>query len=94
MAEGKLTEKIIELIDEKIREIEDYAIDTQEPEERYIHEINCLVVSKFLLGGRDKNCVVIDWFSTISDFVFKKTKKSIDKHQEISQAIDLTIKKS
>ena len=60
MAEGKLTEKIIELIDEKIREIEDYAIDTQENEERYIYEINCLVVSKFLLGGRDKNCVVID----------------------------------
>ena len=53
-------EELLELIDKKIEEIQDYAIDTQENEERYIHEINCLVVSKFLLGGRDKNCVVID----------------------------------
>ena len=56
----ELTEKIVELIDEKIKEIENFAIDTQDNEERYIHEINCLVVSRFLLGGRDKNCVVID----------------------------------
>ena len=53
-------EELLELIDKKIEEIQNYAIDTQENEERYIHEINCLVVSKFLLGGRDKNCVVID----------------------------------
>jgi hypothetical protein len=45
----KLTEKIISLIDDKIVEIEAYAIDTQENEERYIHEINCLIETKFLL---------------------------------------------
>ena len=49
MAEGKLTEKIISLIDDKIEEIEAYAIDTQEHEERYIHDLNCLVVTKYLL---------------------------------------------
>jgi hypothetical protein len=45
----KLTEKIISLIDDKIVEIEAYAIDTQENEERYIHEINCLIETKYLL---------------------------------------------
>ena len=36
-------EKLKELINLKIEEIENYNIDTQENEERYIHEINCLV---------------------------------------------------
>jgi len=49
--------KLIELIDKKIEEIENYAIDTQENEERYIHEINCLIQTKFLLEG-DKNLLV------------------------------------
>ncbi len=42
--------KLLELIDKKIEEIENYAIDTQENEERYIHEINCLLETKFLLS--------------------------------------------
>ena len=74
--------ELLDLIDKKIEEISNYAIDTQENEERYIHEINCLVVSKFLLGGRDKNCDVIDWFSTISDFVKKKQKKALTNIQK------------
>ena len=41
--------ELLDLIDKKIEEIEDYAIDTQENEERYIHEINCLLETKFLL---------------------------------------------
>ena len=49
MSKLKLTEKIISLIDDKIVEIEAYAIDTQENEERYIHEINCLIETKYLL---------------------------------------------
>ena len=49
MSRLKITEKIISLIDDKIVEIESYAIDTQENEERYIHEINCLIETKFLL---------------------------------------------
>lgn len=49
MSRLKLTEKIISLIDDKIVEIESYAIDTQENEERYIHEINCLIETKYLL---------------------------------------------
>ena len=49
MSRLKLTEKIISLIDDKIEEIEAYAIDTQENEERYIHDLNCLVVTKYLL---------------------------------------------
>ena len=40
---------LIDLINKKIEEIENYAIDTQENEERYIHEINCLIETKFLL---------------------------------------------
>ena len=44
--------------DAKIEEIENYAIDTQENEERYIHEINCLMQARYLLGG-DGNCLVI-----------------------------------
>ena len=51
MSKVKLTEKIIQLIDDKIVEIENYAIDTQENEERYIHDLNCLVVTKYLLMG-------------------------------------------
>ena len=43
--------KLLELIDKKIEEIENYAIDTQENEERYIHEINCLLEAKFLLNS-------------------------------------------
>ena len=42
--------KLLELIDKKIEEIENYAIDTQENEERYIHEIKCLLETKFLLS--------------------------------------------
>jgi len=42
-------EKLLKLIDDKIVEIENYAIDTQENEERYIHEINCLIETKYLL---------------------------------------------
>ena len=49
--------KLIELINSKIEEIENYAIDTQENEERYIHEINCLIETKFLLVG-DANLLV------------------------------------
>ena len=46
-----------ELIDLKIEEIENYSIDTQENEERYIHEIQCLIYSKYLLFG-DENLLV------------------------------------
>ncbi len=46
-------EKLLELIDKKIEEIENYAIDTQENEERYIHEINCLLESRYLLQQND-----------------------------------------
>ena len=49
MKELTLTQKLIKLINKKIEEIENYAIDTQENEERYIHEINCLIETKFLL---------------------------------------------
>ena len=51
-------EKLLELIDKKIQEIENYAISTQEDEERYIHEINCLMHTKFLLFG-DRNLLVL-----------------------------------
>ena len=50
MKELTLTQKLIKLINSKIEEIENYAIDTQENEERYIHEINCLMETKFLLN--------------------------------------------
>jgi hypothetical protein len=43
-------EQLLELIDNKIFEIENYPIDNQENEERYIHEINCLLETKFLLS--------------------------------------------
>ena len=46
-------EKLLEIIDKKIQEIENYAIDTQENEERYIHEINCLLESRYLLAQND-----------------------------------------
>ena len=49
--------ELLDLIDKKIEEIEDYAIDTQENEERYIHEINCLMQARYLLRG-DGNCLV------------------------------------
>ena len=55
MSRLKLTEKIISLIDDKILEIEAYAIDTQENEQRYIHEINCLLETKFLLTANNEN---------------------------------------
>tara|TARA_R100000808_G_C2153175_1_gene163160 strand:+ start:195 stop:344 length:150 start_codon:yes stop_codon:yes gene_type:complete len=45
--------QIIDLINKKIEEIESYAIDTQENEERYIHEINCLIEAKFLLTANN-----------------------------------------
>lgn len=44
---------LIDLINKKIEEIENYAIDTQENEERYIHEINCLIETKFLLTKKN-----------------------------------------
>ena len=50
-------EKLKQLINLKIEEIENYNIDTQENEERYIHEINCLVETKYLLFG-DKQILV------------------------------------
>lgn len=49
MNELTLTQKLLKLINDKIVEIESYAIDTQENEERYIHEINCLIEAKHLL---------------------------------------------
>jgi len=42
-----------DLITQKIEEIENYPIDTQENEERYIKEIQTLVYAKFLLFGDD-----------------------------------------
>ena len=42
-----------DLITQKIEEIENYPIDTQENEERYIQEIQTLVYAKFLLFGDD-----------------------------------------
>ena len=49
--------KLKELINLKIEEIENLEISTQENEERYIHEINCLVYAKHLLFG-DENLLV------------------------------------
>jgi hypothetical protein len=46
--------KLKQLINLKIEEIENYNIDTQENEERYIHEINCLVETKYLLFGDEQ----------------------------------------
>ncbi len=46
--------KLKQLINLKIEEIENYNIDTQENEERYIHEINCLVQTKYLLFGDEQ----------------------------------------
>ena len=40
---------VINLINKKIEEIENYSIDSQENEEKYIHHINCLLETKFLL---------------------------------------------
>ena len=45
-------EKLLELIDKKIEEIENYAIDTQANEERYIQEINILIHARFLLDHK------------------------------------------
>ena len=45
--------KLKDLINKKIEEIENYSIDTQENEERYIQEIQTLVYAKFLLFGDD-----------------------------------------
>jgi hypothetical protein len=47
-------EKTKQLINLKIEEIENYNIDTQEIEERYIHEINCLMQTKYLLFGDEQ----------------------------------------
>jgi len=58
MKELTLTQKLIKLINKKIEEIEGYAIDTQENEERYIHEINCLVEAKFLLNQESSKKVL------------------------------------
>ena len=46
-------EEVIKLIEQKIEEIENYSIDTQENEERYIHEINCLIETKSLLTKKN-----------------------------------------
>ena len=61
-------EKLLELIDKKIEEIESYAIDTQENEERYIHEINCL----------NRNQVLALWRQESSSFL-RKMKKGVDR---------------
>ena len=58
MKELTLTQKFIKLINKKIEEIENYAIDTQENEERYIHEINCLMETKFLLNPESSKKVL------------------------------------
>ena len=42
-------EEVIELIDKKIEEIENYSIDTQENERQYIAWIGCLNEAKFIL---------------------------------------------
>lgn len=47
-------EKLKQLINLKIEEIENISIDTQENEERYIHEINCLMQTKYLLFGDEQ----------------------------------------
>ena len=52
-----LEERTKLLIAKKIEEIENYSIDTQENEERYIQEIQTLIYAKFLLFG-DDNLVV------------------------------------
>ena len=55
MNEPTLTQKLLKLIDRKIEQIESYAISTQEAEEQYIHEINCLIETKFLLKENNEN---------------------------------------
>lgn len=50
-------DKLKQLINLKIEEIENLDISTQENEERYIQEINCLVYAKYLLFG-DENLLV------------------------------------
>ena len=45
--------ELLELIDKKIEEIESYSVDTQENEERYIHSLNSLVETKWLLFGAE-----------------------------------------
>ena len=60
-------EKLKQLINLKIEEIENYAIDTQENEERYINEIQTLIYAKFLLFGDEQ--ILVDW---------KKMKKRVD----------------
>jgi|TARA_R110000824_G_scaffold95994_4_gene230403 hypothetical protein len=55
MNEPTLTQKLLKLIDRKIEQIESYAISTQEAEEQYIHEINCLIETKFLLKANNEN---------------------------------------
>lgn len=41
--------ELLDLIDKKIEEIENYAIDTQENERQYIAWIGCLNEAKFIL---------------------------------------------
>ena len=50
-------EKLKQIINLKIEEIENLDISTQENEERFIQEINCLVYAKYLLFG-DENLLV------------------------------------
>ena len=42
-------EEVIKLIEQKIEEIENYSIDTQENERQYIAWIGCLNEAKFIL---------------------------------------------
>jgi hypothetical protein len=48
-----------DLINNKIEEIQNYAIGTQEDEERYIEEIQTLVHAKFLLFGEPQDIEII-----------------------------------
>ena len=44
-------DKLLELIDNKIKEIENCASGSPDDEEQYIHQINCLIQTRFLLFG-------------------------------------------
>ena len=49
--------ELIKLIDKKIEEILLHDISTQEDEERYIQELQCLEYAKFILTNKkEKKC--------------------------------------
>ena len=54
-----MKEELKELINNKIEEIQNYTIDTQENEERYIEEIEALVYAKFLLFGERQDIEIV-----------------------------------